>query len=109
MVDGDNLKWYKLGKKSTQRFVRAAARQFGKRSEIGRRLGYAAPHLCGSIDEVDLAEYELHAILEWLEDPEGPPPSGAFRIYAKMVQQCRDVLDDSELEKLAGSENGDLL
>ncbi len=37
---------------------------------MGGRLGYAAPYLCGSIDEIDLAEYELHAIVEQLKDPD---------------------------------------
>lgn len=108
MVYGDNLKWYKLGKQSTQAFVEAARKVLGG-GVVAERLASAAPYLCGEISDVDLSEYELHAIIEWLERPEGPPPSAGFTAYRKMLKQCRGVIDDSELEKLAGGDEDGLL
>ncbi|MEB3861461.1 MAG: hypothetical protein GSR84_04485 [Desulfurococcales archaeon] len=98
----------KIAKKSTVDFKNAAKKQFGENSEVGERLGEAAPYLCGKIDEMSLAEYELYATIEWLERPEGPPPSASFESYRLMLSDCRHVLDDSILDAMAGSED-DLL
>ncbi len=92
---------YRLGKGSVQAFKEAARKLLGGTTDAAIELGEAAPYICGEATEEDLAGYELHAITEWLERPEGPPPSARFAALRRMLQQCRGLVDDRELEKLA--------
>ncbi len=98
MVYRDNLRWYEFGKKSTQAF-KNAARAIVEGKTVSEIVGESAPYLCGQPEALD--ELELSAILEWLEQPEGPPPSSRFLALRRMLVECRNVLDDRELERMA--------
>jgi len=106
MVYGENIKWYKLGKKSTQAFREAVKKALDGKS-VPEKLGHMAPYLCGHPEALD--GFELSSIIEWLEDPEGPPPTDVYQALRAMLVECRGVLDDSDIESLAGSDEGDLI
>ncbi len=101
-----NFKSYKIGKKSTQAFKDAIKDLLGD-TDVARELHKAAPYLCNK--NVDLSGYELWAIAEWLENPEGPPPSAKFEALRDILRDCNMVVDDSELERMAEEAEGDVL
>ncbi len=94
-----DVKSYKMGQKSTDSYKRSVRALFGENSDVGGRISEAAPYLCGNPEAVN--ELELYAITEWLGRPEGPPPSALFSVLRGMIEDCRHVIDDRELEKLA--------
>ncbi len=92
-----DIESYKLGRKSTEKYIQAVKHLLTEGS-VADKLAYAAPYICGQ--SVDLSGFELYAIIEWLERPEGPPPSATFEALRSMLRGCRGVVTDEELARL---------
>ncbi len=97
---------YMLGEKN-RRQMRSDTEEFIEKGN----LAAVVPYLAGrgvNLDE-ELADYEIHRTIEWLRDPEGPPPSVVIGVLRELLAKAEPLVSADELFERREEGEEDLL
>ncbi len=97
---------FKLGRKSTEGMKEAV----GEFLKTGN-LAAIAPYLAGRGVDLgeELEDYEIHLTIEWLRDPEGPPPSVVVGVLKELLEKAEPLVSADELLERREEGEEDLL
>jgi len=74
-------------------------------------LAAVIPYLAGRGVDLgeELEDYEIHLTIEWLRDPEGPPPSVVVGVLKELLEKAEPLVSADELLERREEGEEDLL